>query len=65
MMVLIKEAINKMKKEFGSIPINFKEEWPGEFSHFAWQDFLTAIPSTIFLVSTYKDNGKDSKCSKN
>ena len=48
-----------MKKDFGSIPINFKEEWPDEFLHFAWQDFLTAIPSTIFLVSTYKENGKE------
>ena len=47
-----------MKKEFGSIPINFKEEWPDEFLHFAWQDFLTAIPSTIFLVTTYKENGE-------
>ena len=48
-----------MKKDFGSIPINFKEEWPDEFLHFAWQDFLTAIPSTIFLVTTYKENGKE------
>ena len=51
-----------MKKEYDSQPINFKEEWPGEFSSFAWQDFLTAIPSPIFLVTTYKDNGKENAC---
>ena len=51
-----------MKKEFGILPANFEEEWKGEFSHFAWQDFLTAIPSTIFVVTTYKDNGKENAC---
>jgi flavin reductase (DIM6/NTAB) family NADH-FMN oxidoreductase RutF len=53
---------NSMKKEFGSIPPNFKEEWPGELSAFSWQDFLTAIPSPLFLVTTYKDNGKENAC---
>jgi flavin reductase (DIM6/NTAB) family NADH-FMN oxidoreductase RutF len=51
-----------MKKEFSSKPVTFKEEWPGELSAFAWQDFLTAIPSPIFLVTTYKDNGKENAC---
>lgn len=51
-----------MKKEFNSTPTTFKEEWPGELSAFAWQDFLTAIPSPIFLVTTYKENGKENAC---
>jgi flavin reductase (DIM6/NTAB) family NADH-FMN oxidoreductase RutF len=51
-----------MKKEFQTLPMDFKEQWPGEFLSFAWQDFLTAIPSTIFVVSTYKDNGKENAC---
>jgi flavin reductase (DIM6/NTAB) family NADH-FMN oxidoreductase RutF len=51
-----------MKKEFGSIPVNLKEEWPGELSLFSWQDFVTAIPATLFLVTTYKDNGKENAC---
>lgn len=51
-----------MKKEFGSMPINLKEEWEGEFSSFSWQDFVTAIPSTLFLVTTYKDNGRENAC---
>jgi flavin reductase (DIM6/NTAB) family NADH-FMN oxidoreductase RutF len=51
-----------MKNEFGSMPINFQEEWEGEFSSFSWQDFVTAIPSTLFLVTTYKDNGRENAC---
>lgn len=51
-----------MKKEFSSQPKLFKDEYPGELSAFAWHDFLTAIPSPIFLVTTYKDNGKENAC---
>ncbi len=51
-----------MKKEFGSTPPRIKEEWPGELSAFSWQDFVTAIPTALFLVSTYKDNGKENAC---
>jgi flavin reductase (DIM6/NTAB) family NADH-FMN oxidoreductase RutF len=48
-----------MKKEFMQMPEMFKENWLGEFSHFAWQDFLTAIPSVLFLITSYKKNGKE------
>lgn len=51
-----------MKKEFASAPTAIKEEWPGELSAFSWQDFVTAIPSPIFVVTTYKDNGKENAC---
>jgi flavin reductase (DIM6/NTAB) family NADH-FMN oxidoreductase RutF len=51
-----------MKKEFSSIPESFKETWPGEFSLFSWQDFLTAIPSPIFVATSYKANGKENAC---
>lgn len=51
-----------MKKEFSSTPVTFKDEWPGELSAFAWQDFLTAIPAPLFLVTTYKENGKENAC---
>lgn len=51
-----------MKKEFESMPINLKEDWEGEFSSFSWQDFVTAIPSPLFLVTTYKDNGRENAC---
>jgi flavin reductase (DIM6/NTAB) family NADH-FMN oxidoreductase RutF len=51
-----------MKQEFFTQPPTFKEEWPGELTSFSWEDFLTAIPSPIFLVTTYKDNGKPNAC---
>ncbi len=51
-----------MKQEFFKQPEKFKEEWPGELTSFSWVDFLTAIPSPIFLITTYKDNGKTNAC---
>jgi len=51
-----------MKHEFSQQPETFKEEWPGELTAFSWMDFLTAIPSPIFLITTYKDNGKPNAC---
>jgi flavin reductase (DIM6/NTAB) family NADH-FMN oxidoreductase RutF len=51
-----------MKKEFSHIPGTFKETWPGEFESFAWYDFLTAIPSVLFLITSYKANGKENAC---
>jgi len=51
-----------MKKEFTVKPEKITELWPGELITFSWQDFLTAIPSPIFLVTTYKSNGKENAC---
>jgi flavin reductase (DIM6/NTAB) family NADH-FMN oxidoreductase RutF len=51
-----------MKKEFSTKPDSFIEVWPGEFEAFAWQDFLTAIPSPLMVITTYKDNGKENAC---
>jgi flavin reductase (DIM6/NTAB) family NADH-FMN oxidoreductase RutF len=51
-----------MKKEFSEMPNTFKEVWKGEFEGFSWQDFLTAIPSPLFVVTSYKSNGKENAC---
>lgn len=51
-----------MKLGFSVQPATFFETWPGEFETFSWHDFLTAIPSPIFLATTYKDNGKENAC---
>lgn len=51
-----------MKKEYSRKPEAFVEQWEGEFNGFAWQDFLTAIPSPLFLITSYKDNGKENAC---
>lgn len=51
-----------MKKEFTSKPEKITEMWPGELDAFSWQDFVTAIPSPLFLITTYKSNGKENAC---
>ena len=53
-----------MKKEFGSKPPTFKKQfdWYDEIASFSWQDFLTAIPSPLFVVTSYKKNGKENAC---
>ena len=51
-----------MKKEFTTRPEKIMEAWPGELSSFSWQDFVTAIPSPLFLITTYKSNGKENAC---
>lgn len=51
-----------MKQEFSTKPDAIQETWPGELSAFSWQDFVTAIPSPLFLVTSYKSNGKENAC---
>ena len=51
-----------MKKEFTRKPEKITEAWPGELASFSWQDFVTAIPSPLFLITTYKSNGKENAC---
>ncbi len=51
-----------MKKEFFTKPEAITEQWPGELAAFSWQDFVTAIPSPLFVVTGYKSNGKENPC---
>lgn len=53
-----------MKNEFYSKPQTFKKQydWYDEIAAFSWQDFLTAIPSPLFVVTSYKSNGKENAC---
>ena len=44
-----------MKKEFSTCPTTIDEN---ELYGFAWQEFVTAIPTPLVLVTSYKDNGK-------
>ena len=44
-----------MKKEFFECPEVFKGH---NFYGFDWLEFLTAIPSPLVLVTSYKSNGK-------
>ena len=44
------------------MPESYKEIPKIEFELFSWQDYLTAIPMPLFVVTTYKSNGKENAC---
>ena len=48
-----------MKKEYSNIPSSMANM---ETYGFSWMDFVTAIPSPLFVVTTYKSNGKENAC---
>lgn len=48
-----------MKKEFPSCPSSMQDM---ETYGFSWMDFVTSIPSPLFLVTSYKDNGRPNAC---
>lgn len=48
-----------MKKEYSTMPISMEKM---ETYGFSWMDFVTAIPSPLFVVTTYKSNGKPNAC---
>lgn len=52
-----------MKIEFSAHrPDYFKENWPGEYDHFHWFEFACGIPHSLFMISTYKENGQPNAC---
>jgi len=48
-----------MKREYSTIPQSMASM---ETYGFSWMDFVTAIPSPLFLVTSYKSNGKPNAC---
>lgn len=48
-----------MKKKYASVPASMAEM---ETYGFSWMEFVTAIPSPLFVVTTYKANGKPNAC---
>lgn len=48
-----------MKKEYSALPQSMSEM---ETYGFSWMDFVTAIPSPIFVATSYKSNGKPNAC---
>jgi flavin reductase (DIM6/NTAB) family NADH-FMN oxidoreductase RutF len=49
----------RMKKEYSSVPLSMSRM---ETFGFSWMDFVTAIPSPLFVVTSYKANGKPNAC---
>jgi flavin reductase (DIM6/NTAB) family NADH-FMN oxidoreductase RutF len=43
-------------------PDYFQEEWPGHYDIFHWFEFVCGIPHLLFMISTYKNNGKPNLC---
>jgi len=50
---------DKMKKEYQVVPLSMKNM---ETYGSSWMDFITAIPSPLFVVTSYKSNGKPNAC---
>lgn len=48
-----------MKKEYSTIPISMREM---ETYGFLWMDFVTAIPSPLIVVTSYKSNSMPNAC---
>lgn len=48
-----------MKKKYSTIPPSMAEM---ETYGFSWMDFVTAIPSPLYVVTSYKSNGKPNAC---
>jgi flavin reductase (DIM6/NTAB) family NADH-FMN oxidoreductase RutF len=51
-----------MKTEISTRPAAITEQWPGELDSFSWQDFVTAIPAPLFVMTGWKSNGKENAC---
>ena len=53
-----------MKHRYAEMPETMKGTY-GEFSKafgFSWKEFVTAVPSPLFLVTSYKPNGLPNAC---
>lgn len=51
-----------MKKEFSVRPETISEQWLKNAGGFSWQDFVTAMPLLVFVVTGWKANGKENAC---
>ncbi|MCL2774754.1 MAG: flavin reductase [Oscillospiraceae bacterium] len=51
-----------MKKEFPTRPDTITTQKCIDYGGFAWHDFVTAIPTPLFLVTGWKSNGKENAC---
>ncbi len=53
-----------MKKHFTSKPEELQERWPDEFIGIesSWYDAVADIPTPLFVVTSWKSNGKENAC---
>ena len=52
-----------MKIEIGETkPKHYREYWPGQYHFFSHFEYISGIPSTLFMITTNKKNGKPNAC---
>lgn len=52
-----------MKFEVGSKkPENFSESWEGQYDVFSHFEYISGIPSVMFMITTLKENGRPNAC---
>ena len=52
-----------MKREIRTErPSYLREAWPGKYKTFSWLEYAINIPYPIFLITTFKENGKSNAC---
>ena len=53
-----------MKYKYKDIPDKLNEKFGGSSGQygFSWKEFVMTVPSPMFLVTTYKSNGKPNAC---
>jgi len=43
-------------------PSYLKAAWPGKYKLFSWLEYAMNIPYPIFIITTFKENGKPNAC---
>ena len=53
-----------MKKEISIFerPERFTEQYLAAYGNMSWYDFVTAMPSLVFVVTGWKSNSKENAC---
>ncbi len=53
-----------MKRTFASKPEEVKPRWPGDLVSIesSWHDAVADIPTPLFVVTSWKSNGKENAC---
>jgi flavin reductase (DIM6/NTAB) family NADH-FMN oxidoreductase RutF len=52
-----------MKIEIGETkPKHYREYWPGQYQYFSHFEYISGIPSALFMITTIKENGKPNAC---
>lgn len=51
-----------MKKDISTRPESISEQYCKVCGRLSWYDFVTALPSLLFVVTGWKSNGKENAC---